>query len=98
MKDDECGAVGGMRIGRGNRNTRKEPARATFSNTNPTLPDLGSKPGSRGGNPVTNRLSYGTAYLSIGLFMCPSLYKLVLGNTDNTNKFLCIMFEFLTGE
>jgi hypothetical protein len=26
MDDDECGAVGGMRIGRGNRNTRRKPA------------------------------------------------------------------------
>jgi hypothetical protein len=24
--DDECGAIGGMRIGRGNRNTRRKPA------------------------------------------------------------------------
>jgi hypothetical protein len=34
---------------------------ATLSTTNPTWPDLGSKPGRRGGNSVTNRLSYGTA-------------------------------------
>jgi hypothetical protein len=26
IDDDECGAVGGMRIGRGNRSTRKKPA------------------------------------------------------------------------
>jgi hypothetical protein len=26
MIDDECGAVGGMRIGRGNRSTRRKPA------------------------------------------------------------------------
>jgi hypothetical protein len=26
IDDDECGAVGGIRIGRGNRNTRREPA------------------------------------------------------------------------
>jgi hypothetical protein len=26
--DDECGAVGGMRIGRGNRSTRRKPAQA----------------------------------------------------------------------
>jgi hypothetical protein len=26
MIDDECGAVGGMRIGRGNWNTRRKPA------------------------------------------------------------------------
>jgi hypothetical protein len=25
--DDECGAVGGIRIGRGNRSTRRKPAR-----------------------------------------------------------------------
>jgi hypothetical protein len=35
---------------------------ATLSTTNPTWPDLGSNPGSRGGKPVTNRLSYGTAW------------------------------------
>jgi hypothetical protein len=44
--DDECGAVGVMRIGRGNRST-----------TNPTWPD----PGRRGGKPATNLLRYGTA-------------------------------------
>jgi hypothetical protein len=26
MIDDECGAVGGMRIGKGNRSTRRKPA------------------------------------------------------------------------
>jgi hypothetical protein len=26
MMDDECGAVGGMRIGRGNRSTQRKPA------------------------------------------------------------------------
>jgi hypothetical protein len=26
MVDDECGVVGGMRIGRGNRSTRRKPA------------------------------------------------------------------------
>jgi hypothetical protein len=33
---------------------------ATLSTTNPTWPDLGSNRGSRGGKPVTNRLSCGT--------------------------------------
>jgi hypothetical protein len=36
---------------------------ATLSTINPTWPDLGSKPGRRGGKPATNRLSYGTAYI-----------------------------------
>jgi hypothetical protein len=34
---------------------------ATLSITNTTWPDLGLNPGRRGGNPATNRLSYGTA-------------------------------------
>jgi hypothetical protein len=33
---------------------------ATSSTTNPTWPDSGSNPGSRGGKPATNPLSYGT--------------------------------------
>jgi hypothetical protein len=37
---------------------------ATLSTTNPTWPDPGSNPGCRGEKPVTNRLSYGAAYLS----------------------------------
>jgi hypothetical protein len=28
--DDECGAVDGMKIGRGSRNTRRKPAPITF--------------------------------------------------------------------
>jgi hypothetical protein len=62
MIDDDYGAVRGMRIGRGNRSTRRKPCpSATSSTTNPTWPDLGSNPGRRGGKPATNRLSYGTA-------------------------------------
>jgi hypothetical protein len=61
IDDDECEAVGGMRIGRGNRSTRRKPARATLSTTNPTWFDSGSNPGRHGGKPATNRLSYCTA-------------------------------------
>jgi hypothetical protein len=35
---------------------------ATLSTASPTWPDLGSKPGHHGGNPVTNRLKYGSAF------------------------------------
>lgn len=34
---------------------------AISSSTNPTLTDLGRKPGRSGGKPVNNRISYGTA-------------------------------------
>jgi hypothetical protein len=59
--DDECGAVGGMRIGRGNRSTRRKPAPVPLCP--PQIPhDLESDPGRFGGKPETNRLSYGTAF------------------------------------
>jgi hypothetical protein len=60
MIDDDYGAVGGMRIGRGNRSTRRKPAPVPLCP--PQFPhDLGSNPGRRGGKPATNRLSCGTA-------------------------------------
>jgi hypothetical protein len=61
IDDDECGAVGGKRLGRGNRSTRRKPAPVPLCP--PQIPhDLGSYLGRRGGKPATNRLSYGTAF------------------------------------
>jgi hypothetical protein len=61
MIDDDYGAVGGIRIGKGNRSTRRKPALVPLCP--PQIPhDLGSNPGRRGGKPATNRLSYGTAH------------------------------------
>jgi hypothetical protein len=58
--DDDYGAVGGMRIGRVNRSTRRKPAPMPLCP--PQIPhDLGSNPGRRSRKPATNRLSYGTA-------------------------------------
>jgi hypothetical protein len=54
--DDECGAVGGVRIGRGNRSTRRKPAPVQLCL--PQIPlDLTrlSNPGHRGGKPATSR-------------------------------------------
>jgi hypothetical protein len=61
--DCDGGEIGGM-IGRGNRSSRRKPTpNAALSTTNRTCcPD--ANPGSRGGKPATNRLSYGTAYYS----------------------------------
>jgi hypothetical protein len=62
--DEECGIVGGMRIGRGNRSTRRKPAPVPLCP--PQIPhDLGSNPGRRDGKPATNRLSCGTALHSV---------------------------------
>jgi hypothetical protein len=49
--DDECGAVGGMRIGRENRSTRRKPNPVPLSP--PQIPHDRTW--------ATNRLSYGTA-------------------------------------
>jgi hypothetical protein len=57
---DDYGAVGGMRIGRGNQSTRRKPAPVTLCPPQ-ILHDLGSNPGHRGGKPATNHLRYGTA-------------------------------------
>jgi hypothetical protein len=50
LDDGDCGAIGGLEIGR---------ETATLSTTNPTLPYSGSNPGRRGGKPGTSHLSYG---------------------------------------
>jgi hypothetical protein len=60
MIDDECGAVGGMRIGRGNQITQRKPAPLPL---HPTWPDLGLNPGRHGGKQAPKRLSYGMASL-----------------------------------
>jgi hypothetical protein len=58
MTDDgDCGAIGEIKIGRGNRSTRRTPAAVLLC-----PPDPASKPGRRGGKAATNRLSYGAAY------------------------------------
>jgi hypothetical protein len=56
----DCGATGGMKIGRGNRSTQRT---ATLSTTYPTCPKPGSNLDRRGGKPVTNRMDYGAAMI-----------------------------------
>jgi hypothetical protein len=66
--DYDDGEIGGVMIGRGNRNTRRKlaPMPLCAPQTTDALP--GSEPGRRGGKPATNRLSYGTA--SLGEIYC----------------------------
>jgi hypothetical protein len=54
IDDDDCGAIGGMQIG-------KTCPSVTLSTTNPTWPDPGSNPDRRGGKSATNCLIYGRA-------------------------------------
>jgi hypothetical protein len=51
MIDDECGAVGEMKIGRGNWSSRSKPAPVALSTTNPIWSDLDPIPGRRRGKP-----------------------------------------------
>jgi hypothetical protein len=66
---DEYGAVDGMRIGRGNRSTRRKPA--PVSTTNPTSPDLGSNTGRRSGEQVPNHLIHGMAPIGAEFLYLP---------------------------
>jgi hypothetical protein len=54
--------IGGIKIGRRNRSSRRIPASAPLlCIKNPTLLDPVLNPDRRGGKPATNRLSYGAA-------------------------------------
>jgi hypothetical protein len=63
IDEGDCGAIGGIKIGRGNWSTRRKPAPASLRP--PQIPHDQTRartPGHRGGKPATNRLSYGAAY------------------------------------
>jgi hypothetical protein len=58
--DDECVAIGGMRIGwEEPKYSEKTCPSATTSTTDPTWPDRSSNPDCHGGKLATNCLSYG---------------------------------------
>jgi hypothetical protein len=60
IDEDDGGAIGGMKIGRGNRSTRRKPVLAPLCP--PQIPYEQTRartPDSHGGKPMTNRLSYG---------------------------------------
>jgi hypothetical protein len=62
IDEGDCGAIGGMKIGIGNRSTLRKPTPVPLCP--PQIPhDQGSNPGRRGGKPATTCLSYGTATL-----------------------------------
>jgi hypothetical protein len=60
IDDGDWGEIGGIKIGRGDRNTRRKPALAPLCP--PQIPH-DQTPGRGGGKPVTNRLSYGAALI-----------------------------------
>jgi hypothetical protein len=64
MIDDECGAVGGMRIGRGNGSTRRKPALVPLCP--PQIPHvMDSNLGRRGRKSAADPLTYDTAELML---------------------------------
>jgi hypothetical protein len=94
---DNCGAVSGMKERQGKPNSSREtcPIAALFI-TDPTLLDLCSNTGRRGGNPAANCLSYGTAvppHITVVIleenfrnaFMISSVFPAVERRTDAMN-------------
>jgi hypothetical protein len=68
IDEDYCGAIGGMKIGRGNQSTQIKPALAPLRP--PQIPHDQTQArtrGRRGGKPATNRLSYGAANITVAL-------------------------------
>jgi hypothetical protein len=62
IDEDDCGAIGGMKIGRGNRSTRRKPAPAPHCPPQIAHDQTRARTqGRRGGKPATNRLRYGAA-------------------------------------
>jgi hypothetical protein len=63
MTDDgDCGESGGIKIGRGNRSTRRKPVPAQLCPPQISHDQTrGSNPGRRGGKPASNQLTYGAA-------------------------------------
>jgi hypothetical protein len=71
IDEDDCGAIGGIKIGRGNRSTRRKSVPAPLCS--PQIPHDQTRartPGRRGGKPATNRLSYGVALYVFAYFPC----------------------------
>jgi hypothetical protein len=60
----DCGRIGGMKIGRGNRSTRRKPVPGPLLSTTYSIwLDPVLNPGRRGENPATNGLNYGAAFI-----------------------------------
>jgi hypothetical protein len=64
IDDVDCGAVGGMKIGKWNRSTLTKPAPVPLC-PNPTWPDPDTNPGRRGEKPATNRTEANQSTLRI---------------------------------
>jgi hypothetical protein len=63
IDEGDCGAIGEMKIGRGNQSTGRNLPQRHFVHHKFHMTRPGLNPGRRGGKPATNRLSYGAAYL-----------------------------------
>jgi hypothetical protein len=63
IDEGDCGAIGGMKIGKGNRSTERKPAPAPLCPLQiPHDQTRARTPDRRGGKAATNRLSYGAAH------------------------------------
>jgi hypothetical protein len=60
--DGDCGAIGGMKMGRWNRSTRRNRAPAPLCPPHIPHKQTRARTGGSGGKPETNRLSYGAAW------------------------------------
>jgi hypothetical protein len=92
IDEGECGAIGGMKIGRGSLSTWKKTCpSATLSTTNPTRPDLGRC----SGKPATNCLSYGTALFTTITYICQKVTCIPAIKFKTTGDVLYILIHVI---
>jgi hypothetical protein len=88
--DTDCGEICGMKIGRGNRSTRRKPAPALLCPPQiPTWVDPDLNPDRRGGKSATNCLSYGAAIV-IPKYNIMSSLALTLGLNPTQGMDVCV--------
>jgi hypothetical protein len=91
------GAIGGMKIGRGNRSTQRKPAPAPLCPPQYPTTDPVSNPDRSGGKPTTNHLSYCVAFFSpilSPLTICRVTVK-VFDSASTRGSFLYIVCEII---
>jgi hypothetical protein len=72
----------------------KTSPRVTLSTTNPTWTDPGSNPGLCGGRSATNRLSHGTAFLFVTLFIFSAWFSFCYARSG-IKSVTCIARKFV---
>jgi hypothetical protein len=89
IDDGDCGEICGIKIGKGNRSTRRKPAPAPLCPPQIQHDQTRARtPGRRGGKPATNRLSYGAAIIGRYWFNYFRFWRFFVADVDPAPGYL----------